>query len=1028
MRTWGRQGCAAILLSLLALGAAPRAASQLDASSPAPDAAMERNSPKTLASGLYMTGYSAAFGTNYSDVTVTVTQLDNDSYTRTTGTMKIEYWAAIAAPARAASFTGYRLAAFTSIAPLAPRTYYSSLVRNSAMVVPPDGTYTFVLLLLEYDPANCSEPDGYCMVDSLIGSQRTFGAQAATYPLTVTLAGTGTGVVTSSPSGIDCGSTCTAVFSSPAVVTLTPAPSSASAFGGWGGACSGTGSCAVTMTQPAAVTATFNAVAAASTANYSDIWWNPNESGWGLTISDHDAQIFAVWYTYRSDGKPIWYVLTGFSAANGRTLFNGEIWVTTGPQYASVPFNTSQVTATKVGSATLDFAPSGLAPGVATFNYQLNGINQTKQIQRQPFGTASPLWGSDYTDIWWNAAESGWGLTLAQHGGNIFGVLYTYDTNSQPLWVVMPGVGVQGLSRYAGTLYTTTGPAFSSAVFDPNQVRSTAVGNATLSMSSDSGDFSYTINGATILKSIVRQPFGSPTPASNAMDAAFNFTGTYPSLGPVTFTDRTGATATVNAFPGQVSVVVSPATPSTTVASLAQAHGASVVAQIPKLGIYLLSVPAGGEAALIAALLRNAAVIDAFPHVGVDVTQVISGPVVMSIPPATTSTSPLLEAADVIEFDGFDTRSITPAQCSGVRHGDAVGYVLTNTVPGDPAVTVAQYEMRGGGAFEAQNIVHQLARIADGAYRQNTAKIVNMSLGVTGGICTSSPSIAELSQVVFMGQIMAAMNNMNVVQRQQLAVVISLGNCGSNLTPWMSALKTLYPNALASTLFVGGAEQGGTIYNYTTNAEDAIYAPGVAVPVSASGATCSGTSFAAPRAARLVAQLNKLVPNLGGDQLLRAIREAAYADPAGFKRIPSLADALAAAQRLYGGSCIFTYSSWSACVNNVESRTVVVSSPPACLGAPVLTRACSNQCTYSYTDWSACQPNGSQTRQVSSFGPAGCTGTPVLSQSCTYVPPAGAGTCTGVYQNSQLCRSCSSDADCGGNICWTSGPPVPFCH
>ena len=36
--------------------------------------------------------------------------------------------------------------------------------------------------------------------------------------------------------------------------------------------------------------------------NHSDIWWNPAESGWGITIADHETQLFAVWYTYRADG------------------------------------------------------------------------------------------------------------------------------------------------------------------------------------------------------------------------------------------------------------------------------------------------------------------------------------------------------------------------------------------------------------------------------------------------------------------------------------------------------------------------------------------------------------------------------------------------------------------------------------------------------------------------------------------------------------------------------------------------------
>jgi subtilisin family serine protease len=78
------------------------------------------------------------------------------------------------------------------------------------------------------------------------------------HSLTVQKSGAGTGTVTSSPSGINCGSTCTASFSSGAQVTLTATPSSDSTFSGWsGGGCSGTGTCQVTLNADATVTATF---------------------------------------------------------------------------------------------------------------------------------------------------------------------------------------------------------------------------------------------------------------------------------------------------------------------------------------------------------------------------------------------------------------------------------------------------------------------------------------------------------------------------------------------------------------------------------------------------------------------------------------------------------------------------------------------------------------------------------------------------------------------------------------------------
>jgi hypothetical protein len=75
--------------------------------------------------------------------------------------------------------------------------------------------------------------------------------------LTVSRAGNGTGTVASSPAGIDCGATCSHAYADSTDVTLTATPSADSNFNGWSGACTGTGSCHVTMDQARSVTATF---------------------------------------------------------------------------------------------------------------------------------------------------------------------------------------------------------------------------------------------------------------------------------------------------------------------------------------------------------------------------------------------------------------------------------------------------------------------------------------------------------------------------------------------------------------------------------------------------------------------------------------------------------------------------------------------------------------------------------------------------------------------------------------------------
>lgn len=75
------------------------------------------------------------------------------------------------------------------------------------------------------------------------------------FPLTVTANGSGT--VTSSPTGINCGLTCSTSFAAGTTVTLTATPGRGSIFVGWSGACSGTGPCTVPLNAAASVAASF---------------------------------------------------------------------------------------------------------------------------------------------------------------------------------------------------------------------------------------------------------------------------------------------------------------------------------------------------------------------------------------------------------------------------------------------------------------------------------------------------------------------------------------------------------------------------------------------------------------------------------------------------------------------------------------------------------------------------------------------------------------------------------------------------
>ena len=116
----------------------------------------------------------------------------------------------------------------------------------------------------------------------------------------------------------------------------------------------------------------------------------------------------------------------------------------------------------------------------------------------------------NYQDLWWaGGQENGWGMSLSQHGATIFGAMYIYDAQGQPLWVVLPaGSWDASGSSYSGALYIPSGSWFGN--YDASRfVANPAVGNATITFTSAStATLAYTINGVSGAKSIQRQAFG----------------------------------------------------------------------------------------------------------------------------------------------------------------------------------------------------------------------------------------------------------------------------------------------------------------------------------------------------------------------------------------------------------------------------------------------------------------------------------------------------------------------------------------
>ncbi|MET0551975.1 MAG: PKD domain-containing protein [Vicinamibacteria bacterium] len=85
-------------------------------------------------------------------------------------------------------------------------------------------------------------------------------APVATGTLSVKVGGTGSGVVSSSPAGIECRAACSAPFAQGSEVVLRASAQPGSKFTAWGGDCSGTDECRVKMNGNPSVDATFERV------------------------------------------------------------------------------------------------------------------------------------------------------------------------------------------------------------------------------------------------------------------------------------------------------------------------------------------------------------------------------------------------------------------------------------------------------------------------------------------------------------------------------------------------------------------------------------------------------------------------------------------------------------------------------------------------------------------------------------------------------------------------------------------------
>lgn len=271
------------------------------------------------------------------------------------------------------------------------------------------------------------------------------------------------------------------------------------------------------------VAATFGVVPSTS---MSGLWWNQNESGWGMSLTQQGPVIFVAWYSYDDAGKPMWLVMS--SCAITESYCSGDIYRVAGGTALGQQWSGAGKLVSKVGTGKLSFSDSNNA----SFNFSLNGASGTKTITRQVFATGATPPATDYSALWWNPDESGWGVALTQQYGTIFATLYTYDALGNPVWYVASACSVSG-SGCTGDLYQVSGGSAPSVPWNGANKATAKVGSISFVFSDDGNAvMHYQINGAAGSKSISKQVFytepasGPESAYADCFDTALLTTGT----------------------------------------------------------------------------------------------------------------------------------------------------------------------------------------------------------------------------------------------------------------------------------------------------------------------------------------------------------------------------------------------------------------------------------------------------------------------------------------------------------------------
>ncbi|HYC35875.1 MAG TPA: hypothetical protein VEC19_05595 [Usitatibacter sp.] len=185
---------------------------------------------------------------------------------------------------------------------------------------------------------------------------------------------------------------------------------------------------------------------AAATVDYSDLWFNPDEPGWGANIIQQDDVLFVTLFVYGTGTQPLWYVASSVARAGNTSNFSGTLYRTSGPYFGAGTFPSASVAVTAVG--TLTFTASDSTSATLTYNVE-GASSVTKTVMRQTWDT------ENITGIYLGATAGTWaGCGAARNGYQESPATFTIAHDGPTMQLREEGAGY--VCNYTGT-YTQSG-------------------------------------------------------------------------------------------------------------------------------------------------------------------------------------------------------------------------------------------------------------------------------------------------------------------------------------------------------------------------------------------------------------------------------------------------------------------------------------------------------------------------------------------------------------------------------------------